>query len=146
MFVALFGVAQKQLHDGVVVGRYIPLPQNLLPVGVGKGRPALTDIAGADTQSIRRQHHIFCGNRAVVHGEQEILRCEQGDHGGGIIKSICQLGVICNAGLLTGNKARCRCHAGVGVCPLDLAKPLIDLFVLTDGEDHTLPSARAGRI
>ena len=50
-----FGVAEQQLHDGVIVRADVPLAQDLLPIGVRKCRPALTDIAGAKTHSMGGQ-------------------------------------------------------------------------------------------
>lgn len=44
------GIAQKNLGYGIVVPGDMPLPQDLLPIGVGKCRPPLADVAGAHPQ------------------------------------------------------------------------------------------------
>ena len=49
MRIAFAWIAQQQPHNGKVRGRHVPVAQNLLAIRVGKCRPALADIAGANT-------------------------------------------------------------------------------------------------
>ena len=140
------GIAQQKLHDRVAAGGNTPFAQDFLAVGVGKGRPALADVAGTHAAGIRRQHHILGGHGAILGGKEEVFRPEEGDDRGGVVKGIFQIGVVGDAGLLPGHIAGGCGHMGAGVGPLDFSQPLIDLPFLTDSEDRPLPPACAGGI
>ena len=120
--------------------------QDLLAVGVGKGRPALADAAGAHPQGVCRQHHVFRSHRAVLRGKQEALGPKQGDDRGRIVEGVCQVGVVGNTGLLPGYIVFSGGHAGAGVGPLDFAQALVDLLVLADHKQRALPASGAGGV